>query len=95
MKRWAIAVVLTALAAPSAVAEERTVNLSVPGMFCASCPLVVQAAIGDIDGVLSVTTNLEERTALVLYDDALATVEAITAASTNAGYAATVIEPAS
>jgi len=95
MRNWAIAAVLVAFAAPSAFAEERSVNLSVPGMFCASCPFVVQAAIGEVDGVLSVTTDLDKRTALVRYDDVLATVETITAASTKAGYSATAIEPAS
>lgn len=91
MKRIAVVVTVALLAASSSLAEERSVNLSVPGMFCASCPFVVQAAIGEVEGVLSVTTDVDERTALVLFDDAVATVEAITAASTNAGYEASVI----
>lgn len=91
MKRFAVVVTVALLAASSSLAEERSVSLSVPGMFCASCPFVVQAAIGEVEGVLSVTTDVGERTALVLYDDAVATVDAITAASTNAGYEASVI----
>lgn len=91
MRKFAFAATVTLLAASSSVAEERSVNLSVPSMFCASCPFVVQAAIGEVDGVLSVTTDVDERTARVLYDDAVATVDEITAASTNAGYEATVI----
>ena len=74
MKRIAVVVTVALLAASSSLAEERSVNLSVPGMFCASCPFVVQAAIGEVEGVLSVTTDVDERTALVLFDDAVATV---------------------
>ena len=91
MKCFAVATTVALLAASSGFAEERSVNFSVPGMFCASCPFVVQAAIGKVEGVLSVTTDVDERTALVLFDDAVATIEAIIAASTNAGYEATVI----
>ena len=72
-----------AIIATATLAEERSVNLSVPGMFCASCPFVVQAAIQKVDGVISVATDVDERTALVVYDDALASPEAIAAASTN------------
>lgn len=91
MKRLAIVTSIALVAASSSFAGERSVNLSVPGMFCASCPFVVEAAIGEVDGVLSVATDVEERTAHVLFDDSVATVEAITTASTNAGYEATVI----
>lgn len=88
-KLSAIAVAL--IAASPAIAAERSVNLSVPGMFCASCPFVVQAAIGKVDGVLAVITDVERRTAVVHYDDAVATVADITAASANAGYEAKAI----
>lgn len=91
MTRLAIVTSIALVAASSSFAEERSVNLSVPGMFCASCPFVVEAAIGKVDGVLSVATDVEERTALVLFDDSVATVEAIATASTNAGYEATVV----
>ncbi len=73
-------------------AGERQVNLSVPGMNCPSCPFIVQAAIESVDGVASVTADAEERVAVVIYDDAVATLEQITSASLKAGYEATVIE---
>ena len=77
MRKFALAASLIILAPSPSVAEERSVNLSVPGMFCASCPFVVQAAIGEVDGVLSVTTDVDERTALVLYEDAVATIDVL------------------
>lgn len=91
MKTFVFAIIVAIGSASSALAGERGVNLSVPGMFCASCPYVVQAAIGEVDGVLSVTTDANDRTAFVLYDDAVVTIEEITEASANAGYEATVI----
>ena len=92
MKHIALAGLVTAIIGVPALAEQRTVNFSVPGMFCASCPYVVQAVMGDVEGVLSVTADAGQRTALVVFDDAVTGVEAIGAASTNAGYEAIVIE---
>ncbi len=91
MKRTALFASIALVAASPGFAEERSVRLSVPGMSCASCPFVVEAAVGKVEGVLSVATDVEKRTALVLFDDSVATVEAIATASTNAGYAATVL----
>lgn len=91
MKTLVFATSVSVLLTSSVFAAERGINLSVPGMFCASCPFIVQAAIGKVEGVLSVTTDLDKRTAFVRYDDAIATIDEITSASTNAGYEATVI----
>ena len=91
MKKLVYTAAILLLSASTSFAEERSVNLSVPGMFCASCPFIVQAAIGEVEGVLTVTTDMDTRTARVRYDDAVANVDEITAASANAGYAATVI----
>ena len=92
MKTTLILTAAALLSGLPGLAEERSVNLSVPGMFCASCPYVVQAAIGGVEGVISVSTDLEARTALVVYDDATATVQEIREASASAGYEAAVIE---
>lgn len=73
----------------------QTVNLSVPGMFCASCPFIVQAAIGDVEGVQSVDTDLDSRTAVVVFDDELTTIDDIMFASAVVGYEAFLIEDGS
>ncbi|WP_424977330.1 heavy-metal-associated domain-containing protein [Leisingera sp. S232] len=75
-----------------AFAAEQTATFSVPGMNCASCPYLVQSAMSAVEGVQSVETSLEDRTASVVFDDALTTPDAIALASTNAGYAAELIE---
>lgn len=87
LKSLTLSVALATLSLP-AFAAEQTVTLSVPSMFCASCPFIVQSAISGVDGVQSVETSLETRTATVVYDDAVTTLDAITQASTNAGYEA-------
>ena len=82
-------VLIVLLLAGPAWAAERTVNLSVPGMTCPSCPFVVQAAIGQVDGVISVETDLDQLTATVTFDDDRTTLQDIQFASANAGYEAT------
>jgi len=73
-------------------AAEQTVQFSVPGMTCASCPFIVEAAMGEVDGVISVVADSETRTALVVFDDELTTYEAIADASSWSGYDAFLIE---
>ena len=92
MKHLALAGLMTAILGAPGLADEQTVSFSVPGMFCVSCPFVVQAAMGSVEGVLSVIADADKRTALVVFDDAVTGAEAIGAASTNAGYEAIVIE---
>ncbi len=73
------------LVAAPLFAAEQTVKFAVPGMYCASCPFIVESAMGSVDGVLSVTADSDTRTALVVFDD-------IAAASASAGYEATVTD---
>ncbi len=73
-------------------AAEQTVKFAVPGMYCASCPFIVESAMGSVDGVISVAADSDTRTALVVFDDEIATVDDIAAASASAGYEATVTE---
>lgn len=80
------------IATAPALADEQTVTFSVPGMFCASCPYIVEAAMGGVKGVHSVLANSETRTALVVFDDDVTSVELIGVASENAGYEVELID---
>lgn len=71
------------------LAAEQSLRLSVPGMYCASCPFIVEAAISKVDGVVSVQADADTKEALVVYDDAVTSVDDITFASASAGYDAT------
>lgn len=68
------------------VVETRT--FAVDNMTCALCPLTVKTAMERVEGVRSVAVDFDARTATVTFDPAVATADAIAAASTNAGYPA-------
>jgi len=76
------------LGAGVAGAAEKTVTLSVPGMYCASCPYIVKQSLAKIGGVGQVKTVLATKTATVTYDDQKTNV-ALTAATASAGYPST------
>ncbi len=73
-------------------ADEVTVKLSVPDMNCPSCPITVRKSIEQVDGVIKAEAFAETRTAVVTFDDAKTTVEALTEATGWYGYPSTVIE---
>ena len=77
------------LSAP-AWAATQTVSLSVTGMTCKACPITSKKALNKVDGVENIEVSLEKKEALVTFDDAKTTVEALVEATTNAGYPSTV-----
>lgn len=81
--------VLVAVVGPASAAT-RTVTLSVPGMTCAACPITVKKALTKVEGVSEVEVVFEQRQAVVTYDDARTNVQALAAATENAGYPASV-----
>jgi mercuric ion binding protein len=72
--------------ASSAFAAERTVTLAVQNMYCAACPYTVRASLKAVPGVERVAVSFPQKTATVTYDDAKTSVNALTAATTHAGY---------
>ncbi len=80
---------LLAFASPAALAEVKTVTLSVPGMDCELCPATVRKAISRVHGVSKVEASLKTKEAVVTYDDKLTNVDALTKATANAGYPST------
>lgn len=88
-KLIAIAACFATLTAP-AWAAIQTVTLSVPGMTCAACPITVKKALSKVDGVQEVNVSYKKREAVVTFDDARTTVEALTKATENVGYPASV-----
>ena len=84
----------TVITAP-AWAAPQTVTLSLPGMTCPVCPITVKHALTKVDGVTKIDVRLERREAIVTFDNAKTTVQALTQATKNAGYASTPVEGAS
>lgn len=85
MKRLFVSLVFAA--APLAAAE-RTATLAVDNMTCAACPITVKKAMAKVDGVTKVEVSYEKREAVVTFDDAKASLQAIAKASADAGYPA-------
>ena len=77
------------LSAP-AWAATQTVTLSVPGMTCAACPITVKKALTKVDGVQKADVSFDKREAVVTFDDAKTTADALTKATANAGYPSSV-----
>lgn len=71
---------------PAVTAQK--VTFVVENMSCALCPVTIRTAIARVRGVKSVEVDFKTKTATVVFDPTITTVEAIAAASTNAGYPA-------
>lgn len=71
-----------------AVSSEQTATFTIERMTCATCPITVKRAMKAVDGVSNVDINFSEKTATVVFDPTVATLEQVGAASTNAGYPA-------
>jgi len=67
---------------------EKKVTFNIEKMTCAMCPITVRKAMEKVDGVLSVVTDYDSKTAVVVFDPKKANIEAIAKASENAGYPA-------
>ncbi|MBD3670918.1 MAG: cation transporter [Gammaproteobacteria bacterium] len=69
--------------------ELKTVTLNVEGMTCSVCPITVKKALQSVDGVSEAKAVYEGNGigfATVSYDAEKTNVEALTAATGNAGY---------
>ncbi|MGH8251925.1 MAG: mercury resistance system periplasmic binding protein MerP [Steroidobacteraceae bacterium] len=86
-------VLATVIAAP-AWAATQTVTLSVPGMTCVTCPITVKRALTKVDGVINTEVSLENREAIVNFDDTKTNVQVLTEATKNAGYPSTPVKGA-
>ena len=64
----------------------KTVTLKVENMTCSACPLTVRKALEKVSGVAKAKIDFETKTATVVFDPAKTGVEALTRATTEAGY---------
>ncbi|MBM7703473.1 copper chaperone CopZ [Metabacillus iocasae] len=62
------------------------VTLQVKGMSCGHCVKAVEGSVGELNGVKSVTVNLESGTVDVAFDSTAVTVEAIKETIDDQGY---------
>lgn len=72
----------------SAMAAVRTMTFAVENMTCASCPYIVKKTLASVPGVSKVDVSFEKKMAVVTFDDAKTTPDALAAASARAGFPA-------
>lgn len=84
-----VAMLAGASASPAA---DGIATLSVENMICPSCPYIVEQSLRRVEGVKSVDVSLQEKRAVVRYDDRKTNVEALIAATTRYGFPSSVVE---
>ena len=93
MKTFAKALVVLfspLISATGVFAAPTETTLKVEHMDCATCPVVVRAALYDLAGVDEVKVSMEEKTVEVKYDNELVSEESLARTVTNAGFPAKV-----
>lgn len=85
-----LSVLIFSAVASIAFAAPKTVTLAVPGMTCALCPVTIKVALKKVSGVSEVDVSYEKKQAIVTFDDAKTTVDALIKATGDAGYPSTV-----
>ena len=80
----------TAQFASQQVSAAQTQVFAIENMNCALCPITVKKAMEGVAGVTSVAVDFDAKTATVVFDRSVTNADAIAAASTNAGYPASV-----
>ncbi|NQD95409.1 mercury resistance system periplasmic binding protein MerP [Pseudomonas sp. CrR25] len=71
-------------------ASPETITLDVQKMTCAVCPITVKKSLEKVPGVSAVKVDFSEKTATITFDPDKASPEAMTKATTNAGYPSSV-----
>jgi mercuric ion binding protein len=89
MRKLLIAAV-AALPLMAIAATPKTVTLDVKSMTCEVCPITVRKSLEKVPGVSAVKVDFGKKTAIVTYDPDKTRPEALTRATTNAGYPSTV-----
>jgi mercuric ion binding protein len=71
-------------------ADTRTVTLDVTKMDCAVCPITVRKALEKVPGVGSAKVDFKTKRAVVAFDPAKTSTEALTRATADAGFPSSV-----
>lgn len=70
------------------MASTARLTFTIEGMHCASCTMLIDEVLEDLDGVHRSTTKLSKRQTVVDVDPAVCTPEGIVTAIAEAGYSA-------
>lgn len=67
----------------------KTVTLNVQKMDCPMCRITIRKALEKVEGVNEALVDFDAKTAKVTFDPGVTTIDALTHATTNAGYPST------
>jgi len=67
----------------------KTVTLDVQKMDCPMCKITIRKALEKVDGVKDAKVDYDAKTASVTFDVNMTNIDALTQATTNAGYPST------
>lgn len=73
------------------MSELKTLTFAITGMHCASCGMLVDETLEELDGVERCEADSRRGRAVVLADTATASISDITAAIAKAGYTASLL----
>jgi copper chaperone len=73
--------------------SNRTITLEIAGMHCASCGILVDDCMEDVDGVVSSRTDLRSGRCVAVVTDGVSDVDVL-AAVAEAGYTGTILQSA-
>lgn len=89
MKFNLLAALSVLVASTCATAAEKTITLNVSDMTCAACPITVKKALNKVLGVSKVSVSLENKQAVVTFDDSKTQLNTLLNATFEAGYPST------
>jgi copper chaperone CopZ len=73
--------------------SNRTITIAIDGMHCASCGILVDDCMEDLDGVVSSQTDLRSGRCVTVVDESVSDGELL-AAVVEAGYTGTIVPAA-
>lgn len=71
------------------LAETKNACFNVEGMTCATCTVTTKAAVKKLNGIKDIQVSLDEKRAVIKYDDALTSSDEIKKKIDSVGYKAT------
>lgn len=89
MKSLAVFLSALTIAAGAHAAADRNVTLQVSNMTCATCPIAVRLALEKVPGVDAAKVEFKSKLAVVKFDSAKTTPEALMKATADAGFPST------
>lgn len=89
MKSLALVLSALAICASAHASADRNVTLQVSNMTCATCPIAVRMALEKVPGVEAAKVDFKSKLAVVRFNSAKTTSEALMKATADAGFPST------